>query len=122
MAAALSAISDNIHFAQTDLVNWTLVSDDSGVILIDAGFPGQRDDVLRSLRDLGFETGDVRAILLTHAHVDHLGSAIWFAKPMGRRCSATAPRSAMPNASFWNRFHRRICWRAPGTRGTWPGP
>jgi len=88
MAVVLSAISENvqganIHFAQTDLVNWTLVSDDSGVILIDAGFPGQRDDVLRSLRDLGFEAGDVRAILLTHAHVDHFGVAIWFAKTHG---------------------------------------
>lgn len=83
MAAALSAITDNIHFAQTDLVNWTLVSDETGVILIDAGFPGQRDEVLGSLRELGFEAADVRAILLTHAHVDHLGTAIWFAKTLG---------------------------------------
>ncbi|MUL66371.1 MBL fold metallo-hydrolase [Mycobacterium sp. CBMA 234] len=83
MAAALSAITDNIHFAQTDLVNWTLISDDSGVMLIDAGFPGQRDDVLGSLRQLGFDAGDVRAILLTHAHVDHFGTAIWFAKTHG---------------------------------------
>ncbi|MUL44414.1 MBL fold metallo-hydrolase [Mycobacterium sp. CBMA293] len=83
MAAALSAITDNIHFAQTDLVNWTLISDGSGVMLIDAGFPGQRDDVLGSLRQLGFDAGDVRAILLTHAHVDHFGTAIWFAKTHG---------------------------------------
>jgi len=27
--------------------------------------------------------GDVRAILLTHAHIDHLGSAIWFASEHG---------------------------------------
>ena len=42
----LTAITDTVHFAQTDLVNWTLVTDDSGVVIIDAGFPGQRDDVL----------------------------------------------------------------------------
>jgi glyoxylase-like metal-dependent hydrolase (beta-lactamase superfamily II) len=83
MAAALSAITDNVHFARTDLVNWTLVTDDDGVILIDAGFPGQRDEVLGSLRRLGFEAADVRAILLTHAHVDHFGTAIWFAKTLG---------------------------------------
>ena len=79
----LSAITDNIHFAQTDLVNWTLVTGDEGVILIDAGFPGQRDEVLGSLRELGFQAADVQAILLTHAHVDHLGTAIWFAKTLG---------------------------------------
>ncbi|HEX9498513.1 MAG TPA: MBL fold metallo-hydrolase [Mycobacterium sp.] len=83
MAPALTAITDRVHFAYTDLVNWTLVADGDGVILIDAGFPGSRDDVLASLRQLGFGIDDLRAILLTHAHIDHFGSAIWFAKTLG---------------------------------------
>lgn len=89
--ATLSAITDSVHFAQTDLVNWTLVTDGSGVVIIDAGFPGQRDDVLGSVRQLGFDVDDIHAILLTHAHVDHLGSAIWFAKTHGTPvfCHAT---------------------------------
>lgn len=83
MAAALDAVTDRVHFAYTDLVNWTLVTDDAGVILIDTGFPGNRDDVLDSMRRLGFGVDDLRAILLTHAHIDHFGSAIWFAKTHG---------------------------------------
>jgi len=83
MAAVLTAITDNVHFAYTDLVNWTLVTDGTGVMLIDTGFPGHRDDVLGSLRQLGFGVDNLRAILLTHAHVDHFGSAIWFAKTHG---------------------------------------
>ncbi|WP_326548311.1 MBL fold metallo-hydrolase [Mycolicibacterium sp. ND9-15] len=83
MAAALSAVTDTVHFAFTDLVNWTLVTDGAGVMLIDAGFPGDRDDVLASLGRLGFGLDDLRAILLTHAHIDHFGSAIWFAKTHG---------------------------------------
>ncbi|MEO3758795.1 MBL fold metallo-hydrolase [Mycobacterium sp. B14F4] len=83
MAAALTAVTDTVHFAYTDLVNWTLVTDGDGVVLIDAGFPGSRDDVLGSLRELGFGVDDVRAILLTHAHIDHFGSAIWFAETHG---------------------------------------
>jgi len=83
MPAALTAITDHVHFAETDLVNWTLVTDDNGVMLIDAGFPGQRADVLDSLRQLGFGVDDLSAILLTHAHVDHFGTAIWFAKTHG---------------------------------------
>jgi glyoxylase-like metal-dependent hydrolase (beta-lactamase superfamily II) len=51
--------------------------------LIDAGYPGDRQDVLASLRQLGYHAGDVHAILLTHAHIDHLGSAIWFANEHG---------------------------------------
>jgi len=83
MAPALTAVTDSVHFAETELVNWTLVTDSDGVMLIDAGFPGNRDDVLTSIRQLGFGIDDVRAILLTHAHIDHLGSAIWFAKTHG---------------------------------------
>src|SRR6202171_4509575 len=83
MAPALTAITDRVHSAHTDLVNWTLVTDDDGVMLIDAGFPASREDVLASLRQLGFGVDDLRAILLTHAHIDHFGSAIWFAKARG---------------------------------------
>lgn len=83
MPAALTAVTDRVHFAHTDLVNWTLVTDDDGVMLIDAGYPGQRDEVLGSVRELGFGIDDIRAILLTHAHIDHFGTAIWFAKNHG---------------------------------------
>lgn len=80
MAPVLTAVTDHVHVANTPLVNWTLVTGESGVMLIDAGFPGSRDDVLTSLRELGFGPTDVQAILLTHAHIDHFGSAIWFAR------------------------------------------
>jgi glyoxylase-like metal-dependent hydrolase (beta-lactamase superfamily II) len=79
MPPVLTAVTAKVHLAQTPLVNWTLVADASGVMLIDAGFPGQRRQVLSSLASLGFGPEDVRAILLTHAHIDHLGTAIWFA-------------------------------------------
>jgi glyoxylase-like metal-dependent hydrolase (beta-lactamase superfamily II) len=85
MAAALTLfqITDNVHFARGSAVNWVLVTDDTGVMLIDAGYPGDRQDVLESLRQVGYGPADVHAILLTHAHVDHLGSAIWFANEHG---------------------------------------
>ncbi|MCK0175606.1 MULTISPECIES: MBL fold metallo-hydrolase [Mycobacteriaceae] len=80
MAAVLEAVTDRVHIARTPLVNWTLVTDGAGVLIIDAGFPGHRDDVLDSVRRLGFGMTDVRAILLTHAHIDHFGAAISFAE------------------------------------------
>lgn len=83
MPPVVTAVTDRVHFVETDLVNWTIVAGEDGVVLIDAGFPGSRDDVLWSLSWLGFGPADVRAILLTHAHIDHLGTAIWFAKAHG---------------------------------------
>jgi glyoxylase-like metal-dependent hydrolase (beta-lactamase superfamily II) len=79
----LTQITDTVHFAQTDMVNWTLVTDDAGLLIIDAGYPRQREDVLASVRELGYDIDDIHAFLLTHAHVDHFGSAIWFAKTHG---------------------------------------
>ncbi|WP_205876195.1 MBL fold metallo-hydrolase [Mycobacterium camsae] len=79
----LVQITDKVHLAHGPAVNWTLVTDDTGVMLIDAGYPGDRGEVLTSLRKLGYGPADVRAILLTHAHIDHLGTAIWFAAEHG---------------------------------------
>ncbi|WP_374023149.1 MBL fold metallo-hydrolase [Mycobacterium sp. HNNTM2301] len=81
--AELVQVTDRVHLARGDAVNWTLVTDDTGVMLIDAGYPGDRQDVLASLSALGYGPDDVRAIVLTHAHIDHLGTAIWFADAHG---------------------------------------
>src|SRR5262245_13033515 len=83
MAPALTAVTESVHLVEGEAVNWVLVADGSGVTMIDAGYPGDREDVLASLSELGFGVDDVRAIVLTHAHVDHLGTAIWFAKEHG---------------------------------------
>lgn len=80
---ALEQVTDLVYVAKTDLVNWALVTGDDGVVLIDSGYPGQRADVLSSLKELGFDAADVGAILLTHAHIDHFGSALWFAGQCG---------------------------------------
>jgi glyoxylase-like metal-dependent hydrolase (beta-lactamase superfamily II) len=82
-APTLVQVNDTVYLAQGHAVNWTLVIDGTGVMLIDAGYPGDREAVLASLGQLGYGPGDVRAILLTHAHIDHLGSAIRFAGEHG---------------------------------------
>ena len=60
--------------AGTD-VNWVLLREGIDVTLIDSGYPGDRERVLDSIREIGRRPEDVRAVLLTHAHVDHMGAA-----------------------------------------------
>ncbi len=48
---------------------------DNGVVLIDSGVPGVAGRILAELRAAGYGIGDLRAIVLTHAHFDHTGSA-----------------------------------------------
>ncbi|CAM3064257.1 MBL fold metallo-hydrolase [Skermania piniformis] len=66
-------IADGIHLVQGSAVNWIIVSDADGVTLIDAGYPGDHADVVASLRAVGHSLDDLRMILVTHAHVDHVG-------------------------------------------------
>jgi glyoxylase-like metal-dependent hydrolase (beta-lactamase superfamily II) len=63
-----------------------LLVDDRGVVLLDTGFPGDGVRIRRRMRQLGLGSRDVRAILLTHGHIDHAGEAAalreWSAAPV----------------------------------------
>ena len=48
--------------------------DETGAVLLDTGFPGDARRIRRVLGGLGLGSNDVRAILLTHGHIDHAGS------------------------------------------------
>lgn len=70
----------------TPLINWYLLADDDGVILVDAGAPSYRSQLEPGLEQLGHSIADVRAVVLTHGDADHKGSP--------RRCAPSgAPRS-----------------------------
>ncbi|MEZ5701341.1 MAG: MBL fold metallo-hydrolase [Burkholderiaceae bacterium] len=57
------------------LVNCHLIVGATGCILIDAGLPGSENKVGRALKRLGRSFRDITLIVVTHAHVDHAGSA-----------------------------------------------
>ena len=56
------------------IVNCYLVGE-SRFALIDAGYPGMEDRIVDSIRDAGVDPKLVSLIVITHAHVDHYGSA-----------------------------------------------
>jgi glyoxylase-like metal-dependent hydrolase (beta-lactamase superfamily II) len=50
-----------------------LVEHDNGVILVDAGMPGEERRILRKINANGYD--DLSLVYITHAHIDHYGSA-----------------------------------------------
>lgn len=56
-------------------VNWWVVLRDEGVVVVDAGLRGHRDQIEQCLEERGLSVNDVDACLLTHADIDHVGVA-----------------------------------------------
>lgn len=79
----ITRISEHLHFAHTAHVNWVLYSDTEGVTLVDSGYLGQYPSLLASIDAIGRTPADVRAVLITHAHADHLGGALKLAHEHG---------------------------------------
>ena len=55
--------------------NWCLMRDGNAVTLIDAAWPKDYPFVVDSLRQIGAVPEQVEAVVLTHAHPDHVGVA-----------------------------------------------
>ena len=73
---AVEQVAPGVWRAGTRFVNWWLVDGGAaGVTVVDGGLPGYRSQVDRSLAAVGRSRTDVRAVLLTHGHLDHTGVA-----------------------------------------------
>lgn len=83
MAELVEEVAPGVFRGRGTQVNWYLLRVADGVTLIDGGYPGDADRLEASVRALGRRPEDVRAVLLTHAHVDHLGGVSRFAARHG---------------------------------------
>ena len=54
-------------------LNLVLAWDDKNLVLIDAGLPGQTDDIVKAIEDEGFQAANLTHIIITHQDWDHIG-------------------------------------------------
>ena len=90
-------VAAGVFQARAKHVGWVLVVDGDEVTLVDTGWPGDRDRVIASLARIGRSPADVAAVVLTHAHPDHLGSAEYFRTVVGK--PVLAHELEVPNAT-----------------------
>ncbi|AWE53830.1 MBL fold metallo-hydrolase [Streptomyces nigra] len=75
MRADVRHIADGTYLVHGSNTNWVILTEGEAVTLIDTGYPGDRAALLASLAEVGSAPEAVQAILITHAHTDHLGNA-----------------------------------------------
>jgi glyoxylase-like metal-dependent hydrolase (beta-lactamase superfamily II) len=68
-------VADGIHRLGTGMVNWYLIERGGGLTLVDAGLRGYWPQLEQALGALGRKAEEVEAVVLTHAHADHVGFA-----------------------------------------------
>ena len=68
-------VAPGVHRIEDAFTNWYLVEDEGAITIVDAGVPGSWESLGTALTDLGRRPADVRALILTHAHFDHIGFA-----------------------------------------------
>lgn len=98
-------IADRLHrLGERSIVNSYLVEESGEVTIVDAGMAGLYRDIPRELEAMGRTVADVRALVLTHGHSDHIGFAERVRRERGlpvlvHESDAALARGEVPNPS-----------------------
>ena len=71
----ISEVADGVFLVRGSQVNLYLLRDGRAVTLVDSGYPADTGRVEDAVRHIGARPEDIAALLVTHAHTDHIGAA-----------------------------------------------
>jgi glyoxylase-like metal-dependent hydrolase (beta-lactamase superfamily II) len=74
MRSQLNA-AEGIHRIEDANTNWYIVEEDGRLLVVDAGVPRSWESLHDALGKIGRRADDIEALVLTHAHFDHVGFA-----------------------------------------------
>lgn len=88
-------IYGNLYYVGDSWVCAHIVDTGAGLILFDAGNTGATAMLIQAIWEAGFNPADVRWLVLSHGHVDHIGAANFFKRMFGTRIYLGAPDAEM---------------------------
>ena len=100
-------VAPGLHRVGKDsIVNSYLVDEGGQITIVDAALSGLYDDLPRELQAMGRTVADVKALVLTHGHTDHIGFAERLRTTHGtpiwvHELDAALARSEVPNPAKW---------------------
>ena len=81
----------NTWYVGTCGISALLVTSDDGHVLVDGATPQTGTQILDNIRTLGFDPADVKAIVLSHEHLDHAGGLAELQRATAAPVYARAP-------------------------------
>jgi glyoxylase-like metal-dependent hydrolase (beta-lactamase superfamily II) len=84
-AMAVNSVITGVHLVPMGTSNAFLIEGDDGFTLIDAGFPDKEAAVFGAIRKLGRSPDQLKHLIFTHGHPDHIGSAAAIVRETGAR-------------------------------------
>lgn len=96
-------IFGNTYYVGTAELSAILIAGDDGLVLLDAALPQSAPLIDGNIAALGFATTDVRLIVSSHTHFDHVGGIAALQRASGATVAASgraaeALRAGQPNA------------------------
>ena len=85
----MQQVGEGIYRLGTNVHNFYLITEGGKATVIDAGCSKELPTLEAGLASLGMKRDDVEAILITHAHADHIG----FAAEAGREVRTSEPEA-----------------------------
>jgi metallo-beta-lactamase class B len=80
-----------VYYVGTRGLGVYLINTSAGLVLIDGTVPAGAPLIEASIRKLGFKPEDIRQLLITHAHFDHVGTLAHFKELSGAPVAAMGP-------------------------------
>jgi glyoxylase-like metal-dependent hydrolase (beta-lactamase superfamily II) len=81
----MKRVIDGVHVVPMGNANAYLIEGADGLTLVDAGFPNKEAAVFAAIRSLGRTPDQLKHLILTHGHPDHIGSAAAIVRETGAR-------------------------------------
>lgn len=88
-------IYGNVYYVGDSWVCAHLIDTGDGLLLIDGGNCGAEKLLIHAIWSLGFNPGDVRWMILSHGHLDHIGAVQFFRRMFGTRIYMGEPDAVM---------------------------
>jgi metallo-beta-lactamase class B len=98
-------IIGNIYYVGTNDLACYLIKTNAGLILIDTGYAESAPIIRANIATLGFQLKDIKVMLSSHAHFDHVGGQADMREATGAQVYASAGDAVVLESGGTKSFH-----------------